>query len=81
MATSLEDVVELVWPDLFEYNFLDQDDLCDSSSARSDSKSLIFALRTARHSIAALFVIVYSLCVVCSVSTTSNLINRSVTFS
>ena len=81
MAASLEDVVELVRPDLFEQDFSDRDDLCDSSSARSNSRSLIFALRSVRHSMAALFVIVYSSCVVCSVSMSSNLINRSVTFS
>ena len=34
IAASLQDVVELVRPDLFVYVFLDRGDLCDSSSAR-----------------------------------------------
>ena len=57
MAAHLEDVVQLVRPDLFEYDFLDWNDLCNSSSARSNSK--------------AVFITVDPSCVACSVSRSS----------
>ena len=63
-------------------DFLERSDLCERSSVLSISLSFILTLTSAKHSInAALFKSTYPLCTLCSLSASSNLINRSVTLS